>query len=201
MFDFIITRLIGQKVLLIVTSAILTVCTATMAAYYFFFPPIPSTVVVFDPETGALDGRLLPAHFQGGTMQPAHIEPAYLQPDGHIQPDLPNADTALGRALFFVPIVIFVLFFFALGSGIGTHFTVFIGDLPQQGLKLTLPAVMVITLENLFIQCFQQVWLNFLNLLGNIVFTWLADQGKYTFMGGLLVMMMMMINYDNHDDL
>ena len=201
MFDFIITRLIGQKVLLIVTSAILTVCTATMAAYYFFFPPIPSTVVVFDPETGALDGRLLPAHFQGGHMQPAHIEPAYLQPDGHIQPDLPNADTALGRALFFVPIVIFVLFFFALGSGIGTHFTVFIGDLPQQGLKLTLPAVMVITLQNLFIQCFQQVWLNFLNLLGNIVFAWLADQGKYTFMGRLLVMMMMMINYDNHDDL
>merc|ERR1719264_9136 len=148
-----LTRLMGQKVLLIVTSAILTVCTATMAAYYFFFPPIPSTVVVFDPETGALDGRLLPAHFQGGHMQPA----------------LPNADTALGRALFFVPIVIFVLFFFALGSGIGTHFTVFIGDLPQQGLKLTLPAVMV--------------WLNFLNLLGNIVFTWLADQGKYTFMG------------------
>jgi len=154
-----LTRLMGQRVLLIVTSAILTVCTATMAAYYFFFPPIPSTIVVFDPETDTFEGDILPAHFQ----------PAQVQPDGHIQPDLPNPETAIGRALFFVPIVIFVLFFFALGSGIGTHFTVFIGDLPQQGLKFTLPAVMV--------------WLNFLNLLGNIVFTWLADQGKYTFMG------------------
>ena len=186
MFDLILTRLMGQKKLLIVTSAILTVCTATMAAYYFFFPPIPSTIVVFDPETDTFEGDILPAHFQ----------PAQVQPDGHIQPELPNPETAIGRALFFVPIVIFVLFFFALGSGIGTHFTVFIGDLPQQGLKFTLPAVMVITLQNLFIQLFQQVWLNFLNLLGNIVFTWLADQGKYTFMGRLLLTMMILMNYD-----
>ena len=115
----------GQKVLLIVTSTILTLCTATMAAYYFFFPPVPSTVVDIDPETTPLHGRIL--------------DEGVVQPDGHIQPNLPED----GSALFFVPIVIFVLFFFALGSGIGTHFTVFIGDLPQQGLKFTLPAVMV----------------------------------------------------------
>ena len=58
----------------------------------------------------------------------------------HEQPDLPPE----GSALFYVPIAIFVIFFFALGAGIGTHFTVFIGDLPQQGLKFTLPAVMVL---------------------------------------------------------
>ena len=133
----------GQKILLIVTSAILALCTATMAAYYFFFPPIPSTVVM---NPSHLDG---PYHHLAGHMvhmTPQFIQPGNVGPDGHIQPDLPDANTAIGRALFFVPIVIFVLFFFALGSGIGTHFSVFIGDLPQQGLKFTLPAVMVITI-------------------------------------------------------
>ena len=132
----------GQKMLLIVTSTILALCTATMAAFYFFFPPIPSTVVA-NPETSHLDGPY--HHLEGDIvhMTPQFIQPGHIGPDGHIQPDLPDANTAIGRALFFVPIVIFVLFFFALGSGIGTHFTVFIGDLPQQGLKFTLPAVMV----------------------------------------------------------
>jgi len=162
-----LTRLMGQKMLLIVTSTILALCTATMAAFYFFFPPIPSTVVANPSHLESSPYH----HLEGDIvhMTPQFIQPGHIGPDGHIQPDLPDANTAIGRALFFVPIVIFVLFFFALGSGIGTHFTVFIGDLPQQGLKFTLPAVMV--------------WLNFLNLLGNIVFTWLADQGKYTFMG------------------
>ena len=133
----------GQKILLIVTSAILALCTATMSAYYFFFPPIPSTVV--DVRNVAdLDGQISHLH-------PQHIQPGHIEPDGHIQPDLPDENTAIGRALFFVPIVIFVIFFFALGAGIGTHFTVFIGDLPQQGLKFTLPAVMVITVQNMFI--------------------------------------------------
>ena len=35
-------RLMGQKILLIVTTAILATCTATMATYYFFFPPLTS---------------------------------------------------------------------------------------------------------------------------------------------------------------
>ena len=32
-----------------------------------------------------------------------------------------------------------------------------------------------------------------MNLLGNIVFTWLADQGKYTFMGKLFIMIKIVI--------
>lgn len=130
-----LTRLMGQKILLIITTAILTTCTATMATYYFFFPPLTSRAI--------------------------EIEMRVWQ---HEQPDLPPD----GSALFYVPIAIFVIFFFALGAGIGTHFTVFIGDLPQQGLNFTLPAVMV--------------WLNFLNFVGNYIFPWMADQGQYSFM-------------------
>ena len=107
----------GQRILLIVTSAILAACTATMAVYYFFFPPMVST----SEEIKGPEARIWV----------------------HEEQDLPERYSAL----YYIPITIFVLFFFALGAGIGTHFTVFIGDLPQQGLKFTLPAVMVITVQ------------------------------------------------------
>ena len=112
-------RLVGQKILLISTSAILVACMATMATYYDFFPPIPSSLL------GNYTGCEMDASKPNNTVITL--------------PDLPPC----GSALFYIPVVIFVIFFFALGAGIGTHFTIFIGDLPQQGLKITLPAVMV----------------------------------------------------------
>ena len=112
-------RLVGQKILLISTSAILVACTAIMATYYSFFPPMASS-------------------FMGNYT---NCEMDAFKPNNTdiTLPDLPPC----GSALFYIPVVIFVIFFFALGTGIGTHFTIFIGDLPQQGLKITLPAVMV----------------------------------------------------------
>ena len=40
---------------------------------------------------------------------------------------------------------VFILFFFAQGIGIGTQFTVFLGDLPPRGQNITLPAVLGIS--------------------------------------------------------
>ena len=34
----------------------------------------------------------------------------------------------------------------------------------------------------------KQVWLNFLNFVGNYIFPWMADQGQYSFMGKVIMM-------------
>ena len=93
---FILTRRVGQRMLLISTSAILAACSATMATYYFLFPPIPSTFIIgnYTNETDLLKN-----------LQPSNISDITL-------PDIPPC----GSALFYIPLVNFGLFFFALGA-------------------------------------------------------------------------------------
>ena len=82
--------------LLISTSAILVACSATMATYYFLFPPMTSTLIIgnYTNETDLLKN-----------LQPSNISDITL-------PDIPPC----GSALFYIPLVNFVLFFFALGA-------------------------------------------------------------------------------------
>ena len=62
-----------------------------------------------------------------------------------------------GNTIFcYIPIAICIIFFTAIGIGIGTLFTVYLGDLPKEGQSVSLPAVLV--------------WLNLMNYLQNQLF-------------------------------
>jgi len=67
-----------------------------------------------------------------------------------------------GNTIFcYIPIIICIIFFTAIGIGIGTLFTVYLGDLPEEGQSVSLPAVLV--------------WLNLMNYLQNQLFLLVLD--------------------------
>ena len=69
---------------------------------------------------------------------------------------------APGKIIFcYIPIIICIIFFTAIGIGIGTLFTVYLGDLPEEGQSVSLPAVLV--------------WLNLMNYLQNQLFLLVLD--------------------------
>merc|ERR1711892_1049670 len=79
-----------------------------------------------------------------------------------------------GKIIFcYIPIIVCIIFFTAIGIGIGTLFTVYLGDLPEEGQSVSLPAVLV--------------WLNLMNYLQNQLFLLVMDWARGMALPGIFL--------------
>jgi len=79
-----------------------------------------------------------------------------------------------GKIIFcYIPIIVCIIFFTAIGIGIGTLFTVYLGDLPEEGQSVSLPAVLV--------------WLNLMNYLQNQLFLLVMDWARDMALPGIFL--------------